>query len=219
MNASQQITCPKCGIANKNVAIFCQDCGFALKEIKSEPIETSSQENSTKNLPEYEVTERKRIRVYSVIILTIFFAIFFIMLSLIFPEFASYGLGLSVIVICILGYFSFREYFNNLRKTFSISVENIKLQKTIKLIQVRWDEFDFLKVKVLGEFYSSGPFGIHRDNTKFRISCFDGKSNRIIRSFKFQFFNRSKGKEVLDLLIKFAQIKNKELKIKKKHMD
>jgi hypothetical protein len=98
-------------------------------------------------------------------------------------------------------------------------VEKIKLQKTSKLIQVRWDEFDILRVKVLGEFTSEGPFMIYRDNTKFRISCIDGKSNRIIQSFKFKFFNRSKGKEVLNLLTRFARTKNKELKLKKKHMD
>ena len=218
MNASQQITCPKCGIINNIIAKFCQSCGFSLEGINSKPLETSSRDNNIKNPPEYAITEQKRLRVYSVIILTIFFFIFFITLSSIFPEFASFGLGLGALLLCLLSFLSFHEYTNNLRKTFSISVEKIKLQKTSKLIQVRWEEFDILRVKVLGEFLSGGPFMIYRDNTKFRISCIDGKNNRIIQSFKFRFYNRKKGKEVFDLLINFAKIKNKELKLKKKHM-
>jgi len=218
MNASQQITCPKCGIINKIIAKFCQSCGFSLEGIKSKPLETSSRDNSIKNPPEYAITEQKRIRVYSIIILTIFFIIFFITLASTFPEYIGLFIGLGVFLLCPLSFLSFYEYTNNLRKTFSISVEKIKLQKTSKLIQVRWEEFDILRVKVLGEFFSEGPFGVYRDNTKFRISCIDGKNNRIIQSFKFRFYNRKKGKEVFDLLINFAQIKNKELKLKKKHM-
>ena len=102
MNASQQISCPKCGTINKIVAKFCQDCGFSFEETKSKPLETSSQDNSIKNPPEYEVTERKRIRVYSIIILTIFFTVFFITLGILFPEFLSYGLVLIVILLCLL---------------------------------------------------------------------------------------------------------------------
>lgn len=218
MNVSQQITCPKCGIINNNIAKFCQSCGFSLEGIKSKPLETSSRDNNIKNPPEYAITEQKRLRVYSLIILTIFFAIFFITLASIFPEYISMFSGLGVLLLCLLSFLSFHEYTNNLRKTFSISVEKIKLQKTSKLIQVRWDEFDILRVKVLGEFTSEGPFMVYRDNTKFRISCIDGKSNRIIQSFKFRFYNKKKGKEVYDLLINFAKIKNKELKLKKKHM-
>lgn len=219
MNASKQITCPKCGIINNKMAKFCQNCGFSLEEVKLKSLKASLQDNSIKNPPEYKITEQKRLRVYSLITLTIFFTVFFITLGLIFPESISYVRNLGVILLCLLSFLSFREYTNNLRKTFSISVEKIKLQKTSKLIQVRWDEFDTLRVKVLGEFFTDIPFGhISRDCTKFRISCIDGKSNRIIQSFKFRFYNRNKGKKVLDLLISFAQIKNKELKLKKKHM-
>jgi len=173
------------------------------------------------NTSEIEITEQKRLRVYSMIILTIFFVIFFVTLASIFPEYAALFPGLGVLVICPLSALSFYEYSNNLRKKFSISVEEIKLQKTHKLIKIRWDDFDILRVKILGEFSSDFPSisAVYRDYTKFRVRCIDQKSNKIIQSFKFRFYNQMKGKQVLNLLTEFAQIKNKELILKKKHMD
>ena len=78
MNASTQIICPKCGIINNKMAEFCQNCGFSFEEVKSKPLEASLQDNSIKNPPEYKITEQKRLRVYSIITLTIFFTVFFI---------------------------------------------------------------------------------------------------------------------------------------------
>ncbi len=217
MNASQQITCPKCGFINDIISKFCKNCGFSFEEIKSKPLETWSQDNNIKNPTEFEVTEQKRLRVYSQFILTIFFVIFFITLASLVPEYYSMFSGLGFLVLCPLSALSFYEYSNNLRKKFSISVEEIKLQKTHKLIKIRWDEFDILRVKIKGEFFMDFS-AIYRDYTKFRILCIDQKSNKTIQSFNFRFYNRMKGKEVLDLLIKFAQLKNKELKLKKKYM-
>ena len=217
MNASQQKTCPKCGFINDIISKFCKNCGFSFEEIKSKPLETWSQDNNIKNPTEFEVTEQKRLRVYSQIILTIFFVIFFITLASLVPEYLYMFSGLGFLVLCPLSALSFYEYTNNLRKKFSISVEEIKLQKTHKLIKIRWDEFDILRVKIKGEF-SMDFTAIYREYTKFRILCIDQKSNKTIQSFNFRFYNRKKGKEVLDLLINFAQRKNKELKLKKKHM-
>jgi len=221
MNASQQITCPKCEFINDTISKFCKNCGFSFEEIKSKPLETWSKDNNIKNPTEFEVTEQKRLRVYSQIILTIFFVIFFITLASLVPEYLSLLFGLGFLVLCPLSALSFYEYNNNLRKKFSITVEEIKLQKTHKLIKIRWDEFSILKIKIKGEFSVDFPSNsaIYRDYTKFRILCIDQKSNKTIQSFKFRFYNKMKAKEVLNILVKFAQIKNKEVILKKKHMD
>ena len=217
MNAYDKITCPKCGTINNANNKFCQNCGFSFEEIKLEPL---SRDKVIKDQAEFKVTEQKRLRVYSMIILTIFFVIFFITIASIVPEYIGLFVGLGFFILCPLGALSFHEYGNNLRKTFSISAEEIKLQKTHKLIKIKWDDFDILRVKIKGEFSFDFPSisAVYRDYTKFRVNCIDQKSKKIIQSFKFRFYNKTKGKQVLHQLTWAAQIKNKKLILKKKHM-
>lgn len=212
MNTSENKTCPKCGVTNNTIAKFCENCGFTFEEIKS-------QDNAIKESPEYEVTERKRLRVYSMLALTIFFAIFFITLGALLPEYFGIFIAVGFIVLCPLGALSTNGYLNDLRKKFIISIEEIKLQKTHSLIKIRWGEFDILRVKIKGEFSVDFPSisAISRDYTKFRILCIDKIHNRTVQTFNFKFYNRKKAREVLDLLVKFAEIMNKELILKKKH--
>lgn len=207
MNSSEK-TCPKCGITNNFVAKFCENCGYNFEEIKDPVIEAPS---------EYEVAERKRFRVYSMFALTIFFAVFFITLGVLLLEYGGIFVAIGCLVLCPLGALSTYGYFNYLRNEFSISTEEIKLQKTHSLTKITWGEFDILKVKIKGEFSTSST--IYRDFTKFQIRCIDKIHNMTVQTFNFRFYNRKKAKVVLDLLIEFAQIKNKELILKKKHMD
>ena len=168
----------------------------------------------------FEVGERKRLRVCSIIIFTALLLSFFIVFAFLIPEYMSLFIGLGLFLCCPLGAFSFYEYSNNFRKKFSIYNEEIRLQKTYSLTKVRWNDFDVLRIKSLGEFSFDFPTisGIYRDFTKFRIGCIDQKNNRIIQTFKFRFYNKTKATELLKRLIQYAQLKNKEVVVKKKHM-
>lgn len=168
----------------------------------------------------FEVGERKRLRVYSMIIFTFLLLLLFFTFAFLTPEYMSLFIGLGVFFGCPLGAFSFYEYSNNFRKKFSIYDEEIRLQKTYRLIKVRWNDFDVLRIKSLGEFSFDFPTisAIYRDFTKFRIRCIDQKNNRTIQIFKFRFYNKKKAIQLLKHLIQYAQIKNKKVVEKKKHM-
>lgn len=168
----------------------------------------------------FEVGERKRLRVYSMIIFTVLLLLLFIVFAFLTPEYMSLFIGLGLFLGCPLGAFSFYEYSNNFRKKFSIYDEEIRLQKTYSLIKVRWNDFDALRIKSLGEFSFDFPTisAVYRDFTKFRIRCIDQKNNRTIQTFKFRFYNKKKASELLKRLIQYAQYKNKKIVVKKKHM-
>jgi len=192
MNDFEKISCPKCGVNNNAIAKFCENCGFRFEELKDSTIEAP---------PEYGVAERKRFRVYSMFAVTIFFAVFFITLGVLLLEYGVIFIATGCLVICPLGALSTYGYFNYLRNEFSISTEEIKLQKTHSLTKITWGEFDILRVNTT-----------YTEFTKFRIRCIDKIHNRTVQTFNFRFYNRNKAKVVLDLLKEFTQIKKKELK-------
>jgi len=179
-----------------------------------------TRDNIKNNSLLFEVGERKRLRVYSIIIFTFFLLLLFITFAFLTPEYMSLFIGLGIFFSCPLGALSFYEYSNNFRKKFSIYDEEIRLQKTYRLIKVRWNDFDVLRIKSLGEFSFDFPTisAIYRDFTKFRIRCIDQKNNRTIQIFKFRFYNKKKAMQLLKHLIQYAQIKNKKVVEKKKHM-
>ncbi|MFX0033023.1 MAG: hypothetical protein ACFE8E_04510 [Candidatus Hodarchaeota archaeon] len=165
--------------------------------------------------------ERKRFRVYSFLVLTILLLTFFVSLFFIIPEYGGYMIGIGVVLLCPLGLLTFREFSNNLWKRFSISDEKIQFQKTFKLIQVRWDEFDTIQIKMKLPFSVDVPFtatSISREYTKFRVQFIDQKSKKTVKSFKFHFYNSMKANQVLNLLINSANEKNKEVIVNKKPM-
>jgi len=169
---------------------------------------------------EIEISETNYFRVIFYLAITVFFAIFFITLVVLIPDFIGLFLGLGFLVLCPIGYISSHLYINDLRKKFIMSEEEIKLQKTHKLIKIRWDDFDIIGISAKGEFYVhfSAGSSISREYTKFRLIFINRENNEVVQTWKFRFYKRDKAAEVLRLFKQKARKKNKEITVNAKYM-
>lgn len=169
---------------------------------------------------EIEIAETNYFRIISLLAVTVFFYIFIITLGVLLIDMIGVFIGIGILILCPLTFLSYRGYFNNLRKKFIISAEEIRLQKTHSEIKIRWDDFDILRISAKGEFYIDFPStsAISREYTLFRLGFIDRESNKIVQSWKFRFYKTVQAREVLNLLKQNARMKGKEITLKTKHM-
>ncbi len=169
-----------------------------------------------------EVYESHKLRTYAFIGVTIFFAVFLMILT-------GFGIALGGImalkifvpidclVLIPLGSASFHFYYSKLWIKFLINEEKFEIVGPHYTNSVYWSEFDHMRLKVKG--HKTGFIqATSRARVDFKIHFYRKDSKRIVKDIKFHFFKQSKGGEILNLILTHSQNLGKDVILTKRYM-
>ena len=169
-----------------------------------------------------EVYESHKLRTYAFIGVTIFFAVFLMILT-------GFGivlggimaLKLFIFIDCLVllpfGSASFYFYYSKLWIKFVINEEKFEIVGPHYTKSVYWSEFDHMRLKVKGH-HVGFTQATTRNRVDFKIHFYRKDSKRIVKYIKFHFFKQSKGSQILDLILTYSQDLGKDVILTKKYM-